>query len=99
MKTTIPVFVGVLAAALLHGVCAGMGDNMPFVRAFKEDLTPKWEGDQGSVNFLEDSNFDYFHSRGGSNGPSRRYCDTHADMPRVVSLSAAQLARSANQKG
>jgi len=71
--------LAVLAAILLlvtPSAQAGIGDNMPFVRAFKEELTPKWEGEQGSVNFLEDSNFDRFHENQGSNGTSARGPDT-----------------------
>ena len=82
MKAMIPAaFAAILSLAT---TCeAGLGDNMPFVRAFKEDLTPKWEGEQGAVNFLEDSNFDHFHGHKGSNGPSVGSPRCHA-FPRVV---------------
>lgn len=38
-------------------------DPPAFVKAFKEELTPKWEGDHGHVAFLEDSTFERFEGK------------------------------------
>ena len=67
---TLAVLAAILLLVTPSAQAGGIGDNMPFVRAFKEELTPKWEGEQGSVNFLEDSTFDRFHENQGSNGTS-----------------------------